>query len=315
VESVRARDRGGRDVIEQYLTALARALDESGVDGRAAGRVLAEARDHLLELSQEADEQEAVMRFGDARALAEQVAAQLATTRTRVATYGSFGALALAGAGYVGVLAAMNFGGGSPDIFDGQIALLGVLAGIGTFVFPQVALVAGCLALLRALRLRRGEALPAAELQVMRSRSAVALGAGWLTIASWAIFAVDFRNAAPFASWVAATILAICGVLAIPLGAASAALVRSAGPQAPPGPAGDVFDDLAPVFRLRPLRLFPGHPWRFACLFAASVGLIAFALGWTAEGDAGSGVVRGGFEGLAVLMCFAALGRRLALRR
>ena len=302
-------------MIEQYLTALARALEESGVEGRAADRVLAETRDHLLELAQEAGEQEAAARIGDARALARQVAAQLATTRTRAATYGSFGALALVGAGYLGVFAVVNLGGGWPDIFDGQLAALGVLAGIGTFVLPQVALVAGCLALLRALRLRRGGALPAAELQVMRSRSAVALGAGWLTMGSWAVFAVDFRNAAPLASWVAAAILAICGALAIPLAVASAALLRSAGPQAPAGPAGDVFDDLAPVFRLRPLRPLPGHPWRFALVFAACVGLVGFALGWTAEGDPGSGVVRGGFEGLAVLMCFAALGRRLALRR
>ena len=302
-------------MIEQYLMALARALEESGVEGRAADRVLAESRDHLLELARENGEQEALARFGDARALAEQVAAQLATSRTRRATYGAFAALALTGAGYLGFSAVVNLGGGWPDIFDGQLAALGVLAGIGTFVFPQVALVAGCLALLRALRLRRGGALPAAELQVMRSRSAVALGAGWLTMGSWAVFAVDFRNAAPLASWVAPAILAICGALAIPLAVASAALLRSAGPQAPAGPAGDVFDDLAPVFRLRPLRPLPGHPWRFALVFAACVGLLGFALGWTAEGDPGSGVVRGGFEGLAVLMCFAALGRRLALRR
>jgi hypothetical protein len=302
-------------VIERYLTVLARALKESGVEGRAADRVLAESRDHLLDLAQEADEEEAMARFGDARALAQQVAAQLATTRTRAATYGSFGALALVGAGYLGVFAAVNLGGGWPDIFDGQLAALGVLAGIGTFVFPQVALVAGCLALLRALRLRRGGALVAAELRVMRSRSAVALVAGWLTMGSWAVFAVDFRNAAPLASWVAPTILAICGALAIPLGAASIALLRSAGPQAPAGPAGDVFDDLAPVFRLRPLRPLPGHPWRFAVLFAACVGLLGFALGWTAEGDPGNGVFRGAFEALAVLICFTALGRRLALRR
>jgi len=302
-------------VIEQYLTVLARALEESGVEGRPADRVLAESRDHLLELVQEAGEQEAAARFGDPRALAQQVAAQLATTRTRAATYGSFGALALAGVGYLGVFAAVNLGGGWPDIFDGQIAVLGVLAGIGTFVFPQIALVAGCLALLRALRLRRGEVLLAAELQVMRSRATVALGAGWLTMGSWAVFAVDFRNAAPLASWVAPAILAICGVLAVPLGVASAALLRSAAPQAPAGPAGDVFDDLAPVFRLRALRPLPGHPWRFALLFAACVGLVGFALGWTAEGDPGSGVFRGAFEALAVLICFTALGRRLALRR
>jgi uncharacterized membrane protein len=315
MEAIRARDRGGPDVIDRYLTVLARALEERGVQGRAADRVLTESRDHLLELAQEAGEQEAAERFGDPSALAQQVAAQLATTRTRAATYGSFGALALVGAGYLGVLAAVNLGGGWPDIFAGQIAWLGLLAGIGTFFFPQVALVGGCLALLRAVRLRRGEALPAGELQVMRSRSAVALGAGLLTMGSWAVFAADFRNAAPLASWVAPTILAICGVLAIPLGAACAALLRSAAPQAPAGPAGDVFDDLAPVFRLRPLRPLPDHPWRFALLFAACIGLLGFAMGWTAEGDPGSGVVRGAFEAFAVLICFTALGRRLALRR
>jgi hypothetical protein len=302
-------------VIEQYLIVLGRALQESGVEGRPADRVLTESRDHLLELAREHGEQEALSRFGDARALAEQVAAQLATSRTRRATYWAFGALAFAGAGYLGFFAAVDLGGGSPDIFDGRIAALGLLAGIGLFFFPQVALVSGCLAMLRALRLRAGEALPAKELSVMRWRAAVALAAGWLSIGSWTLYAVEFRNAAPLASWVAPTILGICAALAIPLAAGSFALAHSAGPQAPPGPAGDLFDDVAPVFQLRPLRAFPGHPWRFALLFAASVSLFGFALGWTAEGDPGSGIARGAFEGLAVLICFAALGRRLALRR
>jgi hypothetical protein len=302
-------------VIEQYLIVLRRALKASGVEGRAADRVLAESRDHLLELARVNGEQKALSRFGDAPALAEQVAALLATSRTRRATYGAFGALALAGVGYLGFFAVVSLGGGWPDIFDGRVAALGVLGGIGMFVFPQVAFVAGCLAMLRALRLRRGEALPADELSVMRSRAAVALGAGWLSIGSWALYAVEFGNAAPLASWVAPTILALCGALAIPLAVGSFALVRSAGPQAPLGPAGDVFDDLAPVFELGPLRTFPGHPWRFALMFATSIGLVGFALGWTAEGDPGSGVVRGVFEGLAVVICFAALGRRLALRR
>jgi len=302
-------------VIEQYLTVLGRALKASGVEGRAADRVLAESRDHLLELARENGEQEALSRFGDARALAEQVAAQLATSRTRRATFGAFAALALTGAGYLGFFAVVNLGGGWPDIFDGRDAVLGLLSGIGMFVFPQVGFVAGCLAMVRALRLRRGEALPADELSVMRSRAAVALGAGWLSIGSWASYAVQFGSAAPLASWVAPTILGICGVLAIPLALGSFALVRSAGPQAPPGPAGDVFDDLSPVFQLGPLRTFPGHPWRLALLSATSIGLLAFALGWTAEGDPGSGIARGAFEGLAVLICFAALGRRLALRR
>jgi hypothetical protein len=165
------------------------------------------------------------------------------------------------------------------------------------------------------MRLRQGDLLPADELRVMRSRAAVAVCAGWLTIASVALYAVEFRSAAPLEHWVAPTILGVCAALAVPLAAGTVALVRARGPQAVPGPAGDVFDDFAPVFRLGPLRRLPLHPWRFALLFAGGVALAGFALGWTAEGDPGSGIVRGAFEGLAVLVCFAALGRPLALRR
>jgi len=315
VEGLCPRDRGGRDLIEEYLTVLGRALKESGVEGRAADRFLAESRDHLFELARKNGEREALSRFGDARILAQQIAAQLATSRTRRATYGAFGALALVGLGYLGFFGAVNLGGGGPDIFDGRIAALGVLAGIGLFVCPQVSFIAGCLAMLRALRLRGGEALPADELSVLRSRAAIALASGWLSVGSWALFAVEFGNAAPLASWVAPTILAACGALAIPLAVGSVGLLRSAAPQAPPGPAGDLFDDLALVFRLGPLRALPGHPWRLALLFAAAVSIVGFALGWTAEGDPGSGIFRGGFEGVVVLICFAALGRRLALRR
>jgi hypothetical protein len=37
--------------------------------------------------------------------------------------------------------------------------------------------------------------------------------------------------------------------------------------------------------------------------------------GWYAEGDPGSGLVRGAFEAVALLACFAVLGRTLGLRR
>lgn len=306
---------GGARVSEQYLTVLRRALRESGVRGRLADRVLAESRDHLLELERERGKLEAVRCFGDARQLARTIAAQLATARTRRATYGSFGALVLAAVGYVGFFAAVKLGGGWPDIFAGEHAVVGLLAGIGTVLFPQIAFVAGCLAVWRALRLRSGDVLPGDELRVMRSRSAIAIGAAWLSVASWALYAIEFRNAAPLAPWVAPTILALCAVLAVPLAAGTAALVRSAEPEATPGPAGDVFDDFAPIFRLGPLQSLPDHPWLFAVLFAAAIALPASAVGWVDEGDPSSGIVRGLFEGVAVLACFAALGRRLALRR
>jgi hypothetical protein len=84
------------------------------------------------------------------------------------------------------------------------------------------------------------------------------------------------------------------------------ALSSASGPQAvAEGPAGDVFDDIG--FRM--------DPWPFAVLFAVLVGALGFAGGWAAEGDPGSGLVRGAFEAVALLACFAVLGRRLALRR
>jgi hypothetical protein len=59
----------------------------------------------------------------------------------------------------------------------------------------------------------------------------------------------------------------------------------------------------------------PGHPWGFALLCAGVVGLGGSLLGVYAEGDPGSGLVRGAFEAVALLICFAALGRSLGLRR
>jgi hypothetical protein len=59
----------------------------------------------------------------------------------------------------------------------------------------------------------------------------------------------------------------------------------------------------------------PRHPWRFAALVATAVGLGSFVAGWYAEGDPGSGIVRGVFESVALLICFACLGRFLGLRR
>ena len=79
----------------------------------------------------------------------------------------------------------------------------------------------------------------------------------------------------------------------------------------PTGAAGLAITGIEPARRLG----LPMHPWRFALLIAASVGLLGFAAGWYAEGDPGSGVVRGGFEAVALLVCFAALGRTLGLRR
>ena len=304
-------------MIEEYLRRLAVELAQEGVRGRAAKRVLMEARDHLLELASAHGERGAVAHLGKGSTLARAVAIHLATTWTRRATYWAFAALALTGIAYLGVFAVVNLGGGWPDIFGGKIAALGFVSVLGATLFPQVAFVSGCLALLRAFRLRSGHTLPAGELRVMRSRARIALAAGGLTWASLALFAIEFRDTPPLEPWVPASVLALCALAAVALGSGAIALSRSARPRAAPGrrAAGDVFDDLGPIFQLPPLRSLRAHPWRFAALFAGAVALFAFVMGWVNEGDPQGAVLQAVFEGLAVLLSFALLGRPLALRR
>jgi hypothetical protein len=282
-------------VIELYLSDLARELRARGVRGRSAARVLAEARDHLAELEQAHG---SIDRFGPSEQIAREVAAQLATTRTFRATYAAFAALALTAAAYLVFFASINQGSGSPDLFSARHEAVGIAATIGLVLFPQIAFVAGCLALLRALRLRGVSTVSAEELLVIRRRAAVALAAGGLTATTMALWTVEYSAAA----W-----LLLPAVLAtVTLGAGVAALSSASGPQAvAEGAAGDVFDDVG--FRM--------DPWPFAVLFALLVGALGFAGGWVAEGGPGSGLVRGAFEAAAVVACFAVLGRRLALRR
>ena len=128
-------------------------------------------------------------------------------------------------------------------------------------------------------------------------RTSIALVAAGLTAVSMVVWSLEYRADAP--------LLALAATSMITLGAGGISVIHSVRPHAAfGGPPGDVFDDLG--FRM--------EPWRFAVLFAVLIGLIGFAGGWIVEGGAGSGIVRGGFEGLAVLACFALLGRRLALR-
>ena len=270
-------------MIERYLAELERELAARGVCGRSAARVLDEARDHLLEGA-------SVERFGPSERIAREVAAELAATRTFRSSFVAFAALALTAAAYLGFMVFT----GAPDLFGARHEAIGIASVVGVVLFPQIAFVAGGLAVWRALRGRSSQE----ELAVIRRRAATALAAGGLTVLSMAVWTVEYRQD----TW-----LLVFPLLGLPLLAVAAvALARAAEPQAvAAGPAGDVFDDLG--FRM--------DPWPFALLFAGLIGLLGFAGGWVVEGDPGSGLVRGGFEALAVLICFAALGRRLALRR
>lgn len=279
-----------------WLDEFRRALRLHGVVGSDARRIEAELADHI---DSDPDSED---RLGDPVELARAIAAEVATRRTRVATFGSFGALSLTAAAYLAMTALVAQAGGWPDLFAGGVvslatSLLLVLA-------PQVALVAGGLALLRALRLRGGPA-PAAELGLVRRRAGIALGAGALTSLSLAVWALSVR--ADVAGWWVALAIVLAASTAASLGVA-VTLVRRAGKPLSlvDGPAGDVFDDLPFSLHGRHRRLLTGT--------ALVVGAATFAVGWAAEGDPGSGLVRAGFEAVAVVLCWLALGRSLGLR-
>jgi hypothetical protein len=301
-------------VNDDFVAELAAGLDSLGVGRADAARVLEEARDHL-EQAAAAGGEDPIRRFGDAATFARLVAAELATSRTRRATFTSFAVLALAGSVYVLAFALVPAAGGWPDLFGGRVAALGPILALPTILLPQIAFVAGCLALIRAVRLGASSVVGATELRLLRRRSNLALAATAGALAALAVYAVGFRG--ELAAWWTWSTVAACAVLATPLVLAARKVADSACPAAASvGEESDVFDDLAPVLGIRPLRSLrlEEHPWRFALLSAAIVGAGGFGAGWYAEGDPGSGLVRGGFEALALLICFAALGRTLGLR-
>ena len=301
-------------MIDRALGELAAGLAHDGVPGHVGRRVRAEARDHLEEAAAQVGDEEAVRAFGPPRELARLVAAEVATTETRAAALATFTTLAVAGVVYAFLFLTLPHAG-SPDAFGGSVPGLGVVALLGIVFAPQVAFVSGCLSLLRVVRTRRRGALPAAELRVQRWRTGVALGAGLATLASLAAAALDFRH--DLAAWWVAAALAASAALVLALGAVAVTISRSARPRAlEGGSADDVFDDLAPVLELPPLRRLelPSHPWRFALLVGA-VAAAAVALAGIAGRDPLDGLVRAAAELVSVLGCFAVLGRPLGLRR
>jgi hypothetical protein len=300
-------------VIDAVLDELARELDAVGVRGASARRLLTEAGDHLTEADSVHGAEAAVRGFGSPHMLAELVAAELATARTRVAAIRAFAVLAVAGTFYALMFVTLP-SAATPDSFAGRIPGLGFLALAGIVLFPQIAFVTGCLALARAVRLRDRGPLPAGELSMQRWRTGVAVSAGLLTLASLAAVAVDFGGG--LASWWVVVAVSGSALLAVPLAAVGGMNIVSARPRAvDSGAAETVFDDLTLVGRLPwgdrlPI---PREAGRLA-LAVAAVAAGAVALSGVVAGDPIDGALRALVEAAAVLGCYRLLGRKLGLR-
>jgi HAAS domain-containing protein len=277
-----------------YLDELSRELARHGIRGAARRRILAEVDDHLRSAP---DAQE---RFGSPSELANEFAAELGSDVSRRAAALAFAALAVAGAVYAGAFVSLAFASPPTETLE---PTLGAFALAAMVVAPQVAFVAGSLALVRALR-RRGRVMPTAELTVLRRRTLVALASGTVTMGALVLYAYEF--APSLAGWWTTTTYVSAASAAVLLAAASVPALRAARlrPQVA-GPAGDVFDDLG---------FEGGDPWRLARWVALAVGGAVWLAG-VVQGDPVDGLVRGTLEAAACFAGFAALGRYLGLRR
>ena len=174
-----------------WLQQMADELTARGIRGQDRRRIVAELRDHIE------CEPESVERMGDPTELAGIFADELATSRTRRAAGHAFGALSTAAAVLAFSQVALVRTGGYPGFNHGLSLLLFFPALLGMLIAPQVALVSGTLAALRALRRRRVTRMPAAEIGLLARRTRVALAAGFATVVGVELYVVDFSARLP----------------------------------------------------------------------------------------------------------------------
>lgn len=284
-----------------WLRTLDGELRAVGIAARERRAIVLELEDHI------ACEPAAEERLGDPRTLARQFADERATQAARGSAREVFAALVLAAIALLVSQLTTGSAGGYPGFDNGTSLVLAIPALVGIVFGSQVALVAGCLALWRALRQRRERVLPAGAVALLRRRAWVGLGGGLATTLSLELYVVNFAGV--LSTWWLVLVGATAGLATIALLAAGARL-RGAGALVvtASGPAGDVFDDLPPLRALR------GHPWRLCAIVAGGVAVAMTLAGWQAESSLAEGLQRGVVEGLAATAGFVLLGRAIGAR-
>jgi hypothetical protein len=261
---------------------LRRELTAVGIRGRRRDRIVAEFADHLA--------CDPAAELGDPRTLAAQFADELASDAARRTALLTFSALGITAIAVVGAQASLPT---IPDIAGGRSLLLAGLATLAMIIGAQIAFAAGCLAVLRGLRLGGPQ-----EVTVVRRRIVVALGAGALTAAGSALYAVNFWAAVP--AWWAALAVAGAGTAAVPLGTAAFTYARAGSLKVSRRvPARGLSADLGPLARPWPI----GAGAALAMLVGTSV----------VEGSLIAGLIRAAFEAALYATCFVAFRRFLVL--
>ena len=286
-------------MIASYLDTLSAELR---VPRRARERILAEARDHLLEsVAAGQSEQEAVAAFGEPREVAARFHEQLASSSARRAT-----ALTVVLALAFGVALLAAFGSSNSFPF-----------GVIVFVGAQLAAVTGALALVRWLRYRSAPSVPTERLADLYRTGAVTVGA--LAVVGLA----ETVDGMPITGG-----LMLAAALAVGLRVRVAAARARVLPHA--ASTEDAVDDvvavlpqLATAAKWLPLRR---NPWRVCLAFALACGIalaawhgVVEASGPVTVANAGrallAALVIASIEASAVIVCFAAFARPLGLRR
>lgn len=282
-----------------WLQELEEALDARGVWGRRHHRIVVELRDHI------ACDPGCERRLGDPRALADQFADELATDAARELAEAAFAALSV-----TAVVFALALITTPRNLADGLGHSLWLFwpAVLAMVVGSQIALVAGGLASLRALRRRRHRTLPAAEIALIRRRGWIGLGAGIATMAGIELYALDFSATLPgtevvlIASTGAVAAAALVLAARVGLGTMGIATRRA-------GPAGTIFADLPALGGLGMSR----HPLWFAALASLALGAAVMLLTWHTESSLAEALQRGLFEALAVALSAVLLGPAVGL--
>jgi hypothetical protein len=284
-----------------YCQQLASELAAVRIGGAQRRRIVAEVEDHLA--------CDPAANLGEPGALARQFADELGSRQAVRAALLAFGSLAIAGLSFVAALIAVQRAGGVSARVGQSQSALGMVWVVLSTVGAQVALVAGTLGGLRALRRRHVQALPQAEAVVLLRRAGVGLAGGFATLVGLAVAAVALEG--HIAGWWTTLALSLAGLGALALTAAVPALLhaRRMTPQVD-GPSGDLSDDLR---RLLPARLQAGS-WRFALLVTGVV-VLAITLAGVAQDDPFDGLLRGLVDGAACLAGYAMLGSYLGLSR
>jgi hypothetical protein len=283
-----------------YLCELSGELARVGVSGRLRRRILAEIADHLA-CDPDAD-------LGRPADLARQFADELGTRRARRAAFETFTALAIAGLPFaVSFLTSGSAGPNATRVYASS-AVLGYLGTFLVLLAPQLALVTGSLAAVRAFRCRGQRIIARSEATIIARRSTVALASGLASMAGLALIAIEFEGR--LAGWwtsltLGAAAVGLCAMAIATPGVLAALRLRPAGS----GSTGDVFYDLD---GLVPPRL-RGRPWSLALIVAAILASL-MTLAGVLVADAIDGALRGAAEALVCLVAFAVLGPCLGLR-